>query len=58
VHTAVEVLCERLRDEQGCGFAALSCVQGNDMAWALYASLGFEATGEMEDDEPVARRPL
>jgi RimJ/RimL family protein N-acetyltransferase len=38
--------------------AALSCVPSNDRAWALYASLGFEKTGEMEDGEPVARRSL
>jgi diamine N-acetyltransferase len=55
---AVEALCERLRDEQGCTSAALSCAPTNDRAWALYDSLGFVKTGELEGDEPVARRSL
>lgn len=55
---AMESLLERLRDCFGCASAALSCSQANDTAWGLYTALGFERTGEMEGDEPVARRVL
>ena len=40
----------------GCDSVALSYSPGNAVARALYLSLGFEETGEMEDDEVVARR--
>ncbi|GIF45522.1 diamine N-acetyltransferase [Asanoa ferruginea] len=36
---------------------ALSYQPDNTAARALYASLGFVETGELEDDEVVARRP-
>lgn len=55
---AVEVLLTRLRDVEGCTSAALSYRPANLRARMLYAALGFEQTGEFEDDEPVARRPL
>lgn len=55
---AVEALLRWLRDECGCASAALSYAPANVRARTLYASLGFEQTGEFEDDEPVARRPL
>ena len=55
---AVGELLRRLRDEHGCTSAALSYAPANVRARTLYASLGFEQTGEFEDDEPVARRPL
>ena len=54
----LEALLTWLRDEQGCTSAALSYHAGNTWARGLYASLGFVETGEMEDDELVARRPL
>lgn len=55
---AVEALLGRLRDQHGCVSAALSYLPANVRARTLYASLGFEQTGEFEDDEPVARRAL
>jgi diamine N-acetyltransferase len=39
----------------GCDSVALSYAPRNAAARALYLSLGFEETGEMEDDEVVAR---
>lgn len=38
--------------------AALSYAPSNQPARSLYASLGFVETGELVDDELVARRPL
>ena len=38
-----------------CPNVALSYSSDNTGARALYASLGFRQTGEMEDDEVVAR---
>jgi diamine N-acetyltransferase len=52
---ALTALLERLRREQGCTSAALSYAPDNLAARALYASLGFAETGELEDDELVAR---
>lgn len=52
---AVEALCARLRDEQGCRSFALSYAPGNVAARCLYASLGFTETDEREGDEVVAR---
>jgi len=45
----------------GCRQVALSYRPDNTVARGLYASAGFVETGEMEDDEVVARlqvRPL
>ena len=42
----------------GCDSVALSYSPGNDVARALYLSMGFDETGEMEDDEVVARLRL
>lgn len=55
---AVENLLLCLRRDRGCSTAALSYSPDNQAARALYASLGFVETGEMEDDEIVARRSL
>jgi diamine N-acetyltransferase len=55
---AVEALLRRFRDEHGCVTAALSYAPANVRARTLYALLGFEQTGEFEDDEPVARKAL
>ena len=55
--SAVEAALDHLR-AQGCASAALSYLPDNGRARKLYASLGFVETGEMEDDELVARRPL
>ena len=51
---AVQTLAARLAAD-GCDSVALSYSPGNAVARALYLSLGFEETGEMEDDEVVAR---
>ena len=51
----VEALTRRLLETGGCSSCALSYSPGNAAARALYASMGFVETGEMEDDEPVAR---
>jgi len=53
--TVVQALSARLAAD-GCDSVALSYSPGNAVARALYLSLGFEETGEMEDDEVVARR--
>ena len=55
---AVEAVLRMLKEEHGCTSAALSYSPANVGARRLYASLGFEETGELEDDESVARRPL
>ena len=41
----------------GCRRVRLSYSPENTVARALYASLGFAETGEVDDDEVVARRP-
>jgi ribosomal-protein-alanine N-acetyltransferase len=52
---ALIALIETLRTKPGCRQIALSYLPDNDVAKRLYASLGFRETGEMEDDELVAR---
>jgi diamine N-acetyltransferase len=54
---AVVAALEHLR-AQGCASAALSYAPDNERAKHVYAALGFVETGEMEDDELVARRAL
>jgi diamine N-acetyltransferase len=54
----VLALAERLRAQHGCRSCALSYSPDNTAARAFYASLGFVETGEMEDDEVVARLRL
>jgi diamine N-acetyltransferase len=51
----VESLTRRLLETEGCASVALSYSPGNSAARDLYASLGFVETGELEDDEVVAR---
>ena len=53
----VAALLERAASE-GHGEAALSYDPQNTVAQALYASMGFVETGELADDEIVARRQL
>jgi diamine N-acetyltransferase len=50
---ALAVLGERT---SATGFA-LSYQPANEVARGLYVSLGFVETGEVDDDEVVARRP-
>src|SRR5665811_606796 len=52
---AVEALTRRLLESGGCGSCALSYSPGNAAARDLYRALGFVETGEIEDDELVAR---
>lgn len=52
---ALTALIESLRTKPGCRAIALSYIPDNTVARDLYASLGFRETGEMEDDEVVAR---
>lgn len=56
--SAVEAAMRRLRDEQEVTGFALSYEPDNVVARGLYRSLGFEETGEREDDEIVARLRL
>jgi len=51
----VEILTRRLFESESCGSCALSYSTDNSVARDLYLSLGFVETGEMEDDEVVAR---
>ena len=51
----IRVLMDQLAAEPECPNVALSYAPGNKAARALYASLGFVETGELEDDELVAR---
>lgn len=45
-----------LRERAGSSGFALSYHPDNEVAKALYASLGFVETGEVDDDEVIARR--
>lgn len=54
----ITALVEWLRTEQGATSLALSYLPANTVARKLYASVGFTETGEMEDDELVARLTL
>ncbi|GAA3941114.1 N-acetyltransferase [Amorphoplanes auranticolor] len=51
----IGALVERLAADPDCPNVALSYSPANEAARALYASLGFVETGELEDDEVVAR---
>jgi diamine N-acetyltransferase len=46
-----------LRPRVDCAGFALAYHPDNTVARSLYASLGFVETGEVDDDEVVARRP-
>lgn len=55
---AVEALVERLAGRPGAREIRLSCHPANARAERLYRALGFEPTGEFEDDEMVMARKL
>jgi diamine N-acetyltransferase len=55
---ALRAAIEYLAAMPGCRNVSLSYVPGNTVAAGLYASLGFVETGEMEQDEVVARLPI
>ncbi len=52
---AVQALLSMLATQHGYGIFALSYQPTNGVAKALYQSLGFQETGEWEDDEMIAR---
>jgi diamine N-acetyltransferase len=51
----IGALVDRLAADPDCPNVALSYSPDNKAARALYASLGFVETGELDDDEVVAR---
>jgi diamine N-acetyltransferase len=51
----LEAPIRRLLETGGCSSCALSYPPGNAAARDLYRALGFVETGEIEDDELVAR---
>jgi ribosomal-protein-alanine N-acetyltransferase len=55
---AIEAAIDLLSAMPGCREVALSYRPDNVVAAGLYRSLGFAETGEVEDDEVVARRPV
>jgi ribosomal-protein-alanine N-acetyltransferase len=52
---AITALIQTLRAKPGCREIVLTYLPINDVARRLYASLGFRETGEMIEDEVVAR---
>jgi diamine N-acetyltransferase len=54
----MELLINRLKAVPGYSAILISFVPDNDAARRLYASLGFEDTGEVDDGEIVYRLPL
>lgn len=55
---AMLALIELLKQQPNCDAIYLSFVPANETARKLYASLGFEDTGEVEDDEIIYRLPV
>jgi diamine N-acetyltransferase len=55
---AMEALLERLKSLPGYTAILISFVPENAAAKHLYASLGFQDTGEIDDGEVVYRLPL
>jgi diamine N-acetyltransferase len=55
---AMQLLFERLEREYAHPTISVSFVPGNTAAEQFYLTLGFQHTGEIEDDEIVLRRDL
>jgi diamine N-acetyltransferase len=55
---AMETMIDLMAERTGCEEIVTSFVPGNTIAAALYASLGFQPTGEEEDGEPLLRLRL
>ncbi|MGZ4149779.1 MAG: GNAT family N-acetyltransferase [Actinomycetota bacterium] len=55
---ALDAVIAFLSSQPGARVLALSYLPDNEVAKRLYASRGFVQTGETEDDEVVARRPV
>ncbi len=56
--TAMSLVIERLQAIPGCVEIQTSYEPTNGVAAKLYASLGFESTGEFVDGEPIVRMPV
>lgn len=52
---ALELFIEHMRVTPGCKSIHATVMPGNDIAQNLYASLGFEELGDVEDGELVLR---
>jgi diamine N-acetyltransferase len=55
---AIQLLIEHVRTRPGAEELLLSCGEGEGSPEGFYAKLGFERTGEMEDEEIVMRLKL
>ena len=55
---AMEAMIAMMAERVGCEEIVTSFVPENTVAGALYSSLGFVPTGEIEDDEPLVRLRL
>jgi diamine N-acetyltransferase len=55
---AMEAVIAMMAERVGCAEIVTSFVPANSVAAALYASLGFQPTGEIEDGEPLVRLRL
>jgi diamine N-acetyltransferase len=55
---AVELLCDYVRTRPGATELLTSWVPGERGPEGFYRKLGFELTGEVDEDELVARLPL
>ena len=55
---AMEAVIAMMADRVGCEEIVTSFNPANAVALGLYTSLGFQPTGEIEDDEPLLRLRL
>jgi diamine N-acetyltransferase len=55
---AMQAVIAMMADRVGCDEIVTSFVPANTVAAALYASLGFRPTGEIEDGEPLVQLRL
>ncbi len=55
---AMEAVIAMMADRVGCEEIETSFNPANAVAFGLYTSLGFQPTGEVEDDEPLLRLRL
>ncbi len=53
---ATAAMIELIRTRPGCDAIYLSVVPGNETAERLYASLGFQRTGEVDPDGEIVMR--
>jgi diamine N-acetyltransferase len=55
---AMQALIAMMAERVGCAEIVTSFNPANTVALGLYTSLGFQPTGEIEDDEPLLRLRL